>query len=439
MNRLTLQLMAMLLDPRITVTPIRVLRELRRRGIQRLPDELHRRLDGGGVRSPSLLRFARGWLQGERITRHGGQWVVNSFLPPFPGRAYDRMFENMLSGRHLSPVSAFLAITAECPCRCAHCSAVRSAGAELSTVDWAAVIRQLHALGVSIIGLTGGEPLRRADTPDLVRAAAEGGAAAILFTTGIGFDAATAATLRRAGLWAVCVSLDHVEAAVYDRQRGTPGLWEAAVAAVRLARRAGFYTMLSTVATPAVVRGGLHRRIHALAHELRIDEYRLVEPMPCGRMLDAAGEDLLTPEDVLALRRFHVETNRRGPLPKVCAFNQVESPEFFGCGAGTQHLYVDAAGRVCPCDFTPLSFGTVPSTPLAEIWREMNLAMGDNPRTHCFVQRHHRAIRERAALGVPLPPAVSREICRAAGPEPLPGYFACVVRKSKATGEEGAS
>jgi MoaA/NifB/PqqE/SkfB family radical SAM enzyme len=339
------------------------------------------------------------------------------------------MFENMLSGRHLSPVSAFLATTADCPCRCTHCSAARSSGAELSTTDWAEVIRQLHELGVSIIGFTGGEPLQRTDTPELVRAAADGGAAAILFTTGIGFDSAIAVAMRRAGLWAVCVSLDHVDPATYDRQRGRPGLWETAVAAVRLAHRAGFYTMLSTVATPTVVRSGLHQRIHALAHELRVDEYRLVEPMPCGRMIDATEEDLLTPEDVLILRRFHVETNRRGPLPKVCAFNHIESPEVFGCGAGTQHLYIDAAGRVCPCDFTPLSFGTVPATPLADIWREMNLAMGDNPRTHCFVQRHFRAIRERAASGTPLPPAASREICQAAEPESLPGYFACVVRK----------
>jgi MoaA/NifB/PqqE/SkfB family radical SAM enzyme len=428
MSGQSLQLLAMLFDPRVTAAPIRVLRELRRRGIQRLPDELHRRLDRSDVRNPSFLRFARRWLDGERISRHRGQWVINSFLPPFPGRAYDRLFENLLSGRHLSPVSAFLAITGECPCHCAHCSAARDRQAELSKADWENVIRQLHGLGASIIGFTGGEPLLRPDVRDLVLAAAGGGAATILFTTGIGFDPGTAAALRQAGLWAVCVSLDHVDAAQYDRQRGRPGLWDTAVAAIRLARRTGFYTMVSTVATPQVVRDRVHERIYRLARELRVDEYRLVEPMPCGRLVDAVEADLLTPEDVLTLRRFHVETNRRGRLPKVCAFNQIESPELFGCGAGTQLLYIDAAGRVCPCDFTPLSFGNAVTEPLADIWRKMNLAMGDSPRTHCFVQRHFRAIREKAALGLPLPPTVSENICRALGPEPLPGYFACIVQ-----------
>ena len=120
MIRQALQLLLIMVDPRITATPLRVLRELRRRGIQRLPDELHQRLDGARIRGPGLLRFAQTWLDGERLSRHRGQWVVNSFLPPFPGRSYERLFENLLSGRHLSPVSAFLAATPACPCRCSH-------------------------------------------------------------------------------------------------------------------------------------------------------------------------------------------------------------------------------------------------------------------------------------------------------------------------------
>jgi MoaA/NifB/PqqE/SkfB family radical SAM enzyme len=420
------QFAALLLDPRVSGPPLRALRMMRARGIHRLPARVYDPARGR-LRLASTRRFLREWLHGERLTRHRGQWVLNSFLPPFPGPAYQRMFDNMFSGRHLSPVSAFLAITDRCPARCPHCSrGGRRGGVELDTAQWLQVIRQLHNLGVSILGITGGEPCLRADLDTIIRAAAQGGAATILFTSGRGFDDALAARLRAAGLWAVCVSLDADTAPAHDAARG-PGAFENAVAALRRARSAGFYTMAGAVATPGFVRSGMAERMHRRLTELDAHELRIVEAMPCGHMSACAASDLLSPDDVTALRRFHVETNRRGRGPKVCAFNHIESPEIFGCGAGTQHLYIEPTGVVCPCDFTPLGFGNVPETPLAGIWRRMNLAMGDNPRLHCFIQRNRERICAHAAEGYPLPPEISEAICRAAGPEPLPAYFALVT------------
>ncbi|OPZ27520.1 MAG: Antilisterial bacteriocin subtilosin biosynthesis protein AlbA [Lentisphaerae bacterium ADurb.BinA184] len=427
--RQRLQLTRILLDPRVTVRPLQILRELRRRGVQRVPDGL---LGGARARPPrrDVIRFVQRWLDGERLTRHRGQWVLNSFIPPFPGPGYLRMFENLLSGRHLSPVSAFLALTAACGYRCPHCSAVRPPGEGLSTAAWQSAIGQLKELGASIIGLTGGEPTLRPDLEALVSCAAGAGCATILFSSGEGLanDPGLAARLRRAGLWGCCISLDAADASAHDRQRGHAGAFEAACAAVRLSRRTGFYTMAASLATRDFVERREFERVYALARRLGCDEYRLVEPMPCGRLAGAACGDLLTPEQTAGLRRFHVETNRRGRLPKVCAFNQVESPEVFGCGAGTQHLYIDAAGNVCPCDFTPLAFGNVQREPLAAIWRRMNVAMGNNPRRHCFIQRYHHLLRPHLQHGLPLPPNLSETICRQAAPEPLPDYFAMVMQ-----------
>ncbi|MBM4153440.1 MAG: radical SAM protein [Lentisphaerae bacterium] len=430
-----LQYAALLLDPRVSGPPLRALRTMRARGIRRLPDRVYDPASGR-LRPAQMRRFLRDWLAGERLTRHRGQWVLNSFLPPFPGPAYRRMFDNLFSGRHLSPVSAFLAVTARCPADCPHCSrGGRRDGAELTTAQWTGVIRQLHGLGTSILGFTGGEPCVRDDLAVLVRAAAGGGAATILFTSGRGFDEALARRLRGAGLWSVCVSLDADTAAAHDAARGA-GSFATAVAALRLARSLGFYTMAGAVASPAFVESGMPARIHGLLAGLGAQELRVVEAMPCGRMTGCATDALLTPDHVAALRRFHVETNRSGRGPKVCAFNHVESPEIFGCGAGTQHLFIEPSGVVCPCDFTPLGFGSVLETPLADLWRRMNLAMGDNPRTHCFIQRNRDRVRARAADGYPLPRDVSEAICREAGPEPLPAYFALVTSGGKAGGKE---
>ncbi len=421
------QFASLLLDPRVSGPPLGGLRKMRTRGIRRLPDQVYDSASGR-LRIAQTRRFLREWLDGERLTRHRGQWVLNSFLPPFPGPAYQRLFDNMFSGRHLSPVSAFLAVTARCPWECPHCSrgGRRMNGPELSTQEWLDTLRQLHGLGTSIIGFTGGEPCVREDLETLVRAAAAGGSATILFTSGRGFTPELAGRLRDAGLWSVCVSLDADTAGAHDAARGQ-GSFAAAIDALRLARAKGFYAMAGAVATPAFVRSGMPARLHALLAGLGVHELRIVEAMPCGGLSGCSAADLLSPDDVAVLRRFHVETNRAGRGPKICAFNHVESPEIFGCGAGTQHLFIEPSGVVCPCDFTPLGFGNVRETTLADLWLRMNLAMGDNPRTHCFIQRHRSAVQAHAAVGFPLPPDLSERICREAGPEPLPSYFALVA------------
>ena len=430
MSLSSFQFAALLLDPRVSGPPLAALRQMRARGIRRLPARVYDP-ERGRLHLVQARQFLREWLKGERLTRHRGQWVLNSFLPPFPGPAYQRLFDNLFSGRHLSPVSAFLAVTARCPWTCPHCSrGGRRNGPELSTAEWLDVLRQLHGLGTSLIGFTGGEPCVRADLGALVHAAAAGGAATILFTSGQGFTPELATRLRAAGLWAVCVSLDADTSEVHDSARGR-GSFAVALDALRLARAQGFYTMAGAVATPAFVRSGMPARLHALLAGLGAHELRIVEAMPCGGLSDCTAAELLAPDDIAALRRFHVATNRARRGPKVCAFNHIESPEIFGCGAGTQHLFIEPAGDVCPCDFTPLGFGNVRTTPLADLWRRMNLAMGDNPRSHCFIQRHRAAVQAHAAAGFPLPPDLSERICREAGPEPLPAYFALVTSGSQ--------
>ncbi|MBN2506708.1 MAG: radical SAM protein [Verrucomicrobia bacterium] len=424
MNSQLFSLLRIVLNPRITATPLRVLRAMRARGNPRLPGVVEQEL-GGGMDKRHALGFLRQWLDGERLTRHGGQWVLNSFLPPFPGPAFNRMFENLLSGRRLSPVSAYLAVTASCPYRCWHCSLKERRTGHLDTGEWRAVIGELHGIGASLIGFTGGEPLTREELPELVAAASGGGAATIVFSSGAVVDAGQVEALRRAGLWSMCVSLDHTDPAEHDRLRGAEGAFDRALALVRLARRAGLYTMIGAVATRRLVEERGYEGLHRLGRELGAHELRLVEPMPCGRLAGAGADTLLTADHVRRLRRFHVETNRAGRRPKVCAFNQVESPELFGCGAGTQHLFIDSAGAVCPCDFTPMSFGRAAAEPLAAIWTRMSEAMG-RPRRHCFIQRHHERIRRHAEGGFPLEPAASLRVCDEVGREPLPDYIARV-------------
>lgn len=85
MIRQYLQLLRILLDRRVTTVPRRVLTQLSLQGKQRLPEAIGKSLDS---RLPGFkgLAFMHRWLKGEQLTIHKGQWVINSFLPPFPGR-----------------------------------------------------------------------------------------------------------------------------------------------------------------------------------------------------------------------------------------------------------------------------------------------------------------------------------------------------------------
>ena len=429
----TLNLLRILFDRRVTETPRRVFRELRTKG--RLRGGVREKLSRGPLHQLGLLRQMLRWLDGEYISRHENRWVLNTFLPPFPSPAFDRLFTNQLGERKYTPVSAYLAVTSRCPANCWHCSIKKRRDAELPLDVWLRTIDGLHNLGASIFGITGGEPLQRTDLAEIIRGVKQGGGEAMLFTSGIGFDENRAKELKQAGLWAICVSLDRLDAAEFDRLRNVPNSLRIAENTLTVAKDVGLYTCVNCVADRQSVQDGLYHKLYEKAKELRVDEFRLIEPMPCGKLYDAPRSDgvnvespFLTPELIQEVRRFHRETNRslkpdaRGNLPpKVCAFNEIESEELFGCAAGTRHLFIDPAGEVCPCDFTPLSFGNVAQESMETIWDRMSTAM-KHPRRHCLIQHQTALIHEATRDQTPAPLDVSLKTAAAFPDEKLPDF-----------------
>ena len=74
------------------------------------------------------------------------------------------------------PMSLLLELTHRCPLQCPYCSnplKLERAGDELGTADWCGVLDQAAALGVLQVHFSGGEPMARADFPDIVRHAAK--------------------------------------------------------------------------------------------------------------------------------------------------------------------------------------------------------------------------------------------------------------------------
>lgn len=360
-------------------------------------------------------------MRDEKPHRFAGQTRINTFFPPHPSPAFDR-FCGHVAARRRVPYSVYLAVTPRCPYRCGHCSYAGREGAEPATDALLDRVAQVKALGACTLGLTGGEPLLRGDLERLV-AAAGPEMATVVFTTGHGLDAARARRLAQARVTCVTIGVESADPAEHDAARGAAGSFEEARAAAEACREAGVYLALSTVALRERLAAGALDCTCELARHWGAGELRVLTPVPTGALAGRA-DAALTADERAALRAFHVRRNRRRGGPAVACFAQLESPELFGCGAGYHHLFIDAGGEVCPCDLTPLSFGSLAREPLADIWGRMGRWF-DRPRRACLMCALAPAVAKAVARGdrLPLEPRASERLCPPRGDEPLPEAY----------------
>ena len=383
----------------------------------------------------TLLRMNR-LLASEKLVAHGGRYVINSFLPPFPSRAFASLAQGVarLAAGEPSPVSAYFAVTDACRYSCPHCSKAGRNGEPMASGDWRRVIRETQELGVSIIGFTGGEPLLMRDIEELV-ASVDDRSATLLFTSGDGLDPARARSLADAGLFGAAVSLDSFDEAEHDRGRGTPGAFRSAVEAIGSLKEAGIYAMAQIVATRERCDREWMRRYLAFARSLGVDEVRLLEPMPCGRILGSHGQWRISREQHDWLRRIHADSNADRQAVKVSSFAFVEDVSRYGCGAGFQHFYVDCLGNVQPCDFTPVSFGNIRREPLSAALARLQKAFA-RPRARCFMLENGERIAACSCAETPKPAAALGDTIDFGDTGPLPAFYRALGWKDSA--EDGS-
>lgn len=274
-------------------------------------------------------------------------------------------------------------LTLACPCRCVACgsSAGRPRPDELRLREWRTVFRDLAALGVERLTLSGGEPLARPEWPALARAAVRAGPAVDLITSGWTLDDAAVREIRRAGLYAVTVSVDG-PAEVHDRLRGLPGSHRRAIEAIRRLDAAGVRVGVAT----QVNRWNLGR-LAAVAREIQTAgayAWQLQLTMPAGRA--AAVPDLVLGAEEMAavhdavrrlqrrrgLRPFATDNLGYGTADDAALRTTAAAPprRWMGCFAGLRAVAVTSDGGVKGCLSLPddLREGNVREEPLARIW-----------------------------------------------------------------------
>lgn len=366
----------------------------------------------------NLILCCKNVIKHDRLIVHEGKYIVNSFFPPINSYAFYQIamrvpgkgpafFENHTRGKRLAPISTYIAVTHKCMYHCWHCSAsgfMENSNKDMTTEEFLAVVKKVRDLGVGIIGFTGGEPLLRKDLEQAISLASAPlensktkltnsiQSMTLVFTTGFGLDLERAKSLKQAGLFGIAISLDSVSSEKHDKMRGVEGAFKKAIAAIKNAKNAGLYTMCQTVCTRDLLQSGEIYEIAKYAKSLDIDEMRIMEPIPCGSM-EEHSEEVLTKEEQQKLISLHIEMNENKIYPKVSVFPYIESEEQYGCGAGSQHSFIDADANFGPCDFLPISYGNLLSEEAEVIWNRMHEEMG-KPKCTC----HAKCKEEQAKL-----------------------------------------
>jgi len=371
---------------------------------------------------PRIAGFLKDYLANEKVVHFNNQYVLNTHFPPYPGRAFDNLVQQLNETgelKHQQLFSVTLAVTNQCRYHCWHCYNSGRKQTNIPLKDMKNIVTTLQNHNVANVTLSGGEPLLRDDL-EMIIEYFDDTVSLTLNTTGDGLTPERAVRLKNSGLFALGVSLDSMDPETHDRLRGKPGAFQTAINALKMASYAGLYPYIISVATREFIHPIHFWPFITFAKDSRALEVHLLEPTATGKLAGNNGV-VLNPKERSQILNYQYEIAKDSSLPILSTFLYLESADAFGCGAGLTHLYIDGTGEVCPCNLVPLSFGNMVKEPLEVILTRMGQHF-KRPRTGCVGRILSRSIQSDS---LPLSPEESECICseNLTQNHPVPKFF----------------
>jgi MoaA/NifB/PqqE/SkfB family radical SAM enzyme len=260
---------------------------------------------------------------------------------------------------------------------------------ELPAERWLALLDELHSWTRTLrVRFVGGEVLLKAGVYDIIRRAVHLGFTVNLISNGLALQSErNYRDLMNTGLRYITFSLDGKDAAIHDRNRGTPGLHNAVSEAIRRIKRERPAMCVSLVCI--LMRETVpHLAEYAQwAEELGVDRI-LFQPLAenLGRPEKRAAwhrESDLFVRDLETLEHSIDALNRRDrhqaqmemPLRPLREMREYfVRPESFQirrghCMLGQTDLQIDPSGILYMCDVQHTAFGHVDDGPVRQTWR----------------------------------------------------------------------
>lgn len=299
--------------------------------------------------------------------------------------------------------------TQACDLACVHCRAQAQPSplpGELTFEEGCDLLDQVAELGARIMVLSGGDPLKRADLPELIR---HGKRLGLRVGT---IPAATprltreaVARLAEAGIDQLALSLDFSTAEAHDAFRGVPGAFAKVMEAAEWICRAGVPLQINTVLTA----GNFHEidRLIELVQRLGIVFWEVFLLVPVGRgsmvegltaaqcelafaklyKLSRQAPFVIKVTEGMHYRRYVAQQHAaashaappqhstRRPSPAVSRSHPDGSigVSVRTVNAGNGHVFISSVGEVCPSGFLPVSVGNIRDATLSELYRNARL------------------------------------------------------------------
>ena len=307
--------------------------------------------------------------------------------------------------------------TQACDLACRHCRACavpQRDPLELSTDEAKRLIDDICRFGRPLFVLTGGDPLKRSDTVEIVRYGVNAGLRVALTPSGTPLmTPQVLQELHDAGLSRLAVSLDGATAAQHDGFRGVAGSFDWTIKMLETARAIGLSTQINTTISSHNVFD--LENLIALMTELGIALWSVFFIVPVGR---ARPEDLATADefeavfnrlyDLSGTASFDIKTTAAPHYRRVVMQRQVAerranarygppTPLTAGVGFslgdgvgraakgvndGDGFLFVSHRGEIYPSGFLPRSAGNVRVDDIVDVYRhhEMFRTLRDRDR-----------------------------------------------------------
>lgn len=271
--------------------------------------------------------------------------------------------------------SVLIELTYRCNLDCFFCyNDLALRGAPLTFDDYARLLRDLAAMNVLTVTLTGGEPLAHPDFFRIGAAARELGFVVRVKSNGHALSGTLARRLRdEVDPFAVEVSLHGASAETHDRQTRVAGSFERLLANVRGMLALGLRVKVNSTLTQwnEQETAAMYALCDELGVPLRFDLQ--VSPRDDGDRSPLA----IAPSAAGIRELMRVENERAARFEECAAPSASSAAPAKHCGAGSAGIAIDPYGNVYPCVQWRRAVANLHERSMREIWADAFVRVRD--------------------------------------------------------------
>ena len=278
-------------------------------------------------------------------------------------------------------------VTKRCNLACEHCyldadTLKNGQSDELSVAEVNSLLDEVASRGKeTMVVLTGGEPLARADLEEMIQYGAKLGLSMVIGTNGTLLTQRRVASLQAAGALGVGISVDSLQQSKHDQFRGLNGSWKKTFQGIQHCREQNLsfqihftvtrdnYTELNDIIQFAHKNGARVLNLFFLictgraesASDITAEQYEQVLTETIQAQADYP-DMIIRPRCAPHFKRIAHQLNPDSPITRVSGFDGD------GCIAGTHYCRVAPNGDVTDCPYIDTASGNIRQQSFLSIW-----------------------------------------------------------------------